>query len=367
MSQGFVNKFQSLLVEPERPHICQGRLTGETGVPISTSNRTDLTTLYFTPHKGNEISIFNTTTSLWETLQFEEVSLDISAYQRNTCYDIFAYKSGTTIALDSVIWNSPDNGTITSISNASPRVVSTATPPPSGTKLVTIAGNSVASNNATWRVGTIVAGTSFQLLELDGDNSTSPGSVGSDGTFIRKDDTDSRVSELELQDGVKVKNGDAGYRYLGAIKMTDVTGELEDSTAHRGIWNYYNQVDRVLLANVEADINYGSASWQVANNNYTYIHFFVIGLLDDYVSLRANTTINPSADGVLGAMTAQINKTDTSLGDHSVSNANTQYVRAGLSYDKYPQVGSNYLCPIVFASASSVDFYSTYAQAVIKA
>lgn len=39
------------------PSICQGRLTLTSGTPVTTSDVTAATTIYFTPYKGNRIAL----------------------------------------------------------------------------------------------------------------------------------------------------------------------------------------------------------------------------------------------------------------------------------------------------------------------
>jgi len=85
------------------PATCQGRLTLETGVPISTTDQNAKTTLYFTPYTGNIIGLYDGV-SAWTGLTFSEISLDISAYTANKNYDIWAYNSSGTAALDSTVW-----------------------------------------------------------------------------------------------------------------------------------------------------------------------------------------------------------------------------------------------------------------------
>jgi len=83
-----------------------GRLTLESGVPISTTDQTAKTTLYFTPHLGNQIALYSG--SSWSIYSFSELSLSLSGYTANTNYDIFIYDNGGTLTLESTAWT---NGT----------------------------------------------------------------------------------------------------------------------------------------------------------------------------------------------------------------------------------------------------------------
>jgi len=83
--------------------VCNGRLTLETGVPISTSDQTAKTTVYFTPYKGNLIGLYNGS-SAWTMLSFSELSLSLADYTADKNYDIWVYNNSGTAALDSTIW-----------------------------------------------------------------------------------------------------------------------------------------------------------------------------------------------------------------------------------------------------------------------
>lgn len=81
--------------------LISGRLTLESGVPISTSNQTAKTTVYFTPYKGDVISLY--TGSNWELLAYSETSVAVPS-TTNTNFDIFAYNNSGTLALETVDW-----------------------------------------------------------------------------------------------------------------------------------------------------------------------------------------------------------------------------------------------------------------------
>jgi len=82
--------------------ICQGRLTLESGVPVSTTNQTAKTTLYFTPYLGNLIGIYSGTA--WSVGAFTEKSLSLSGLTASTNYDIFIYDNSGTLTLEALAW-----------------------------------------------------------------------------------------------------------------------------------------------------------------------------------------------------------------------------------------------------------------------
>lgn len=84
--------------------VCNGRLTLESGVAVSTTDQTAKTTLYFTPYNGNRICLYNSTLSKWKMYSFNELSLSLSGLAANTNYDIYVYDNNGTLTLESVAW-----------------------------------------------------------------------------------------------------------------------------------------------------------------------------------------------------------------------------------------------------------------------
>ena len=82
--------------------VCDGRLTTESGVPISTSDRTDQATLYWTPFNGNRVALYNGTT--WDVLVFAELSHGVEATSGKP-YDVFLYNNSGVVALETLVWS----------------------------------------------------------------------------------------------------------------------------------------------------------------------------------------------------------------------------------------------------------------------
>lgn len=84
------------------PSYCDGRLTTESGVAVSTSDRTSQGTIYFTPYLGNRITIYDGTR--WKLYSFTERSLALTATSGKN-YDVFIYDNAGTLALElSAAW-----------------------------------------------------------------------------------------------------------------------------------------------------------------------------------------------------------------------------------------------------------------------
>jgi hypothetical protein len=83
--------------------IMQFRITTESGVPVSTSDRTGQGTIYMTPYSGNQISLYGGAS--WVTYSTAQISLALSGLTSGKNYDVFAYNNLGTITLElSTAW-----------------------------------------------------------------------------------------------------------------------------------------------------------------------------------------------------------------------------------------------------------------------
>ena len=87
--------------------ICRGRLTLSSGNPVPSSDITAASTLYFTPYSGKQISLWNSTA--WQLISFAEVSVSLSSCAASTNYDVFAYLSNGSLALELTVWTDATN------------------------------------------------------------------------------------------------------------------------------------------------------------------------------------------------------------------------------------------------------------------
>lgn len=79
-----------------------GRLTLTSGTPVTTSDVTGATTVYFTPYEGNVISLWNGLS--WVANEFTELSLSLSGLTANTNYDVVVFINGGAISLATIAW-----------------------------------------------------------------------------------------------------------------------------------------------------------------------------------------------------------------------------------------------------------------------
>jgi hypothetical protein len=79
-----------------------GRLTLESGVPVSSGSLTAQTKLYFTPHISNNVALYNG--SEWNGHTFNQLELSLSGYTADKNFDIFVHATGGTPVLESLVW-----------------------------------------------------------------------------------------------------------------------------------------------------------------------------------------------------------------------------------------------------------------------
>ena len=84
------------------PGVCQGRLTLTSGVPVTSADVANASTLYWTPYKGNSISLYSG--SAWVSFAQAELSLSLSGYTASRVYDIFIDHNGGSPQMTSLIW-----------------------------------------------------------------------------------------------------------------------------------------------------------------------------------------------------------------------------------------------------------------------
>jgi hypothetical protein len=83
--------------------ICQFRLSTESGVPVSSSDRTAQSTIYLTPMYGNAIGLKISGT--WTMKTTAEISLALSGLTSGKNYDVWAYWTGSVVALEVLVWS----------------------------------------------------------------------------------------------------------------------------------------------------------------------------------------------------------------------------------------------------------------------
>jgi len=80
--------------------VCNGRLSLESGVPVSTSNQTAKTSVYFMPYHGNKISLYDVDTGLWTVHEFSQLTFSLSGLTADRNYDLYVYSVNGVVTVD---------------------------------------------------------------------------------------------------------------------------------------------------------------------------------------------------------------------------------------------------------------------------
>ncbi len=83
--------------------VCECRLTATSADPVPAADKTAATAVYLTPYQGYRIALYDGSAA-WSILTFTETTLSIAGYAADTNYDVFAYNSNGSVALESVAW-----------------------------------------------------------------------------------------------------------------------------------------------------------------------------------------------------------------------------------------------------------------------
>lgn len=79
-----------------------GRLTLESGVPVSASDQTAKTNVYYTPFVHNVVPLWDG--YKWVPVEFGETTLALGTLTSGKPYDVFGYMSSGVLALESLVW-----------------------------------------------------------------------------------------------------------------------------------------------------------------------------------------------------------------------------------------------------------------------
>lgn len=271
-------------------HVVNGRLTTQSGAPVSRGDRVAQSTLHLTPYKGNEIRLWNGTA--WQVITFTQASLALSGLTAGILYDVYAHLNAGVPVLSLVAWRL-SGGSITAATNATPIAVTTA------------AAHGLTTGDEVYICGVkgnTAANGLFDATVTGASTLTLDGSVGN-GAYVEGGTISARVGATKptLQDGVYCKADDKTRLYLGTIYATGAT-TTEDSESTRGVWNNYNRVRRELRKHEVADTwGNSAAAWQAANASSANRLNVVVGLPEDAVDCEVHGAYTSSAATIRNA------------------------------------------------------------------
>jgi hypothetical protein len=265
-----------------------GRLTLTSNTPVTVSDVTAATTIYYSPYQGNSISLYNGVN--FQARRFTETSVAVPSTLFRL-FDIYGYDNSGTFALETLDWDQT-TGTITGATAANPCVITSNSHGLSNGDLVGIAGivGTVGTDATRGVNGKIyeVAGVTTNTFQLAGSNTTTT-AYTSGGTWYKIPNT--RTTALILLNGTWYKTGDLTRRYLGTGMTTGTSGQTEDSAAKRLLWNNHNRCLKFLkVIEGSASWTYTVNTWRAANGSTANRVQIVRGLDEDSMEATVHGT-----------------------------------------------------------------------------
>jgi hypothetical protein len=178
-----------------------------------------------------------------------------------------------------------------------------------------------------------------------------------------------RATALVKQNGVYVKSGATGHRYVGSFRTTGSSGKTEDSAANRFLWNYYHRVQRFLNCTMPgASWNYTTGAWRQANASSAYQLNFVVGVVEDVVKADLTAIHYASSSTAIGYVGIGINSTTVPNAVAYDATASTGPIRQISSMvSGMPIAGYNYVAWLEYGTANAAFEDSAGSSPVIPA
>jgi len=309
---------------------CNGRLTLTSQTPVTTSDVSNATTIYYCPYAGRKIALNDGTR--WVLREFTEIAIPLGTLTSGKNYDVFAF---TSTAAPS----STDTGTDVLTFGSATGWSTGAQVVPDATGGGLTAGTTYFYNAASATTGSLHTTLSDALSGASKVNLTA--SITANLTAVTlafsaawTSDT-ARSDALVLTDWVLTKTGTSTHRYLGTFRTTSTT-QTQDKLTQRFLWNYYNRVSRPMMGRrVETG---GATSSTSVGTSFTSLGAdfeieCVQGYAEDEIALTAFAV---TAHGTAGtgnavaiAKTTQANAMAKSLATTPVNNYLTSH---GITY-----------------------------------
>lgn len=262
----------------------QGRLTLTSGTPVTTSNVTGATTVYYTAYVGRRVPIYNGTQWVMADIggELSQTTADTTkspaAVTTNSNYDLF-------------VWN--DSGTLR------------------------------CTRGPAWSSAT-ARGTGAGTTELEQVN----------GIWVNK---------IAITNGPAAQRG----TYVGTIR-SDGSSQINDSLGLRHVWNMYNRQKRPLRkAIVTSTWNYSTATWRQANADTANQVSAVFGMNDDTTNLIVNmAAFSSGATGRVVSAGVGLDSTTAPEATYSIRNygfvSTTDVASLVTQFDGFAGLGYHY-------------------------
>jgi len=321
---------------------CEGRLTLVSGVSVQATDVVGATTVYFTPHRGSRICLYDGTK--WVPYLLAELSSLVSGFAH-----VQTVTSTTTTSGSGVATMASTTGLYIGQPVSSPNVAASST-------IVSVdSGTQITIGPVATATGT--ASANFYNANYDVFAYANAGAVALE--FLGWTDNTTRAVALALQDGVSVKSGFATRRHLGVIRLTSTTTTESASNGSRFVLNANNQVPtKLVIAPGYLNDNLGttytttSVTFAAANGGVgAYGKFLADGFqLSEFVLVAMATTTSQWFGGI-GIDSA------TSAKSTCLSTSTTTYITGAASWKEILAAGYHYATLLVSTGVAGTATY----------
>lgn len=266
--------------------VVDGRLTLTTAVPVTTADVSAAVTAYYTPYKGNRIALCNA--QAWNTRTFSEITISLVGLTASKPYDIFAFDSSGTVAIETLVWtNTTTRATALALQDGVLSKAGTAV----NISAVSVANPTVITTSAAHGL------TTGDLVNIAATNTT-PSTVGSFNVTVLTTTTFTiPVNVTVVTLGTGTVTPALTRRYIGTIYINASGGQSDDTLAKRYIFNYYNRAQRPLRReDTTASWTYNSGTLHQANAATANQVEVMVGVAEDAITLG----IYANASGTIG-------------------------------------------------------------------
>lgn len=292
-----------------------GYLTPQTGVPIIGGDVTGVTTIFYTPYKGNQCPVYNGVS--FSILPFAELPLALAAGSQlaSGIYDVFAFISGGVLQV-----------------GFGPSWLGGATP------------GSVTPGACARGIG--AASTALSRLN---------------GLLVN-------TNNITLNNGASTFTPSAlQATYLGSVFIDTTNGQVScfrswGQNRKFGIWNAYNRV-RIILIGGDATTSwsYNSATWRQSNASANNKIQFFAGLTEEQPQVTFSQSINVNVGAALGI---GLNSTTAPSGNSPAfgnQNVNPVFFAVSAFFTPPPLLGIQNMNMLEFGNSLAAVFSGTSA------
>jgi hypothetical protein len=246
--------------------LCEVYITPTTAEPYDTANRSNLTSVFITPDRGDQVKVYDGTN--WV---IRRLISDIQVKLTDTA------QTGNTVNGSAVISG------LTNTEHWIPGGSVSGVGIPAGATISTVNGKSqiILSANAT------ADGENIALTYKDPASKLIDLCLYDDaGTLKAKkvawSNASTRATALTRRDGILVLSGDPASLYIGTYYVGTTPGQTTFTSVNRFIWNLYNQKPYTLQANSIATHATTSTAFTLMNASWDSAVSFINGIKQRY-------------------------------------------------------------------------------------